>query len=288
MIQVAIIGDIHNAFDQFDITYFNQSDYDLVLITGDLADFRSQDALEVATLLSQLHKPALLIGGNHDCTSTLQFIAEIKGIEWLAQRDGAGQEQRVEELRRHLGSVILGGYSSHTFVLKDASFAIIAARPFSPGGPEIRIRPYLQRRFAINTLQDSVQLLQQVIDQTAADTLVFLAHNGPTGLGSRKASIWGCDFRPEGGDYGDPDLAEAIQYARAQGKRVAAVVAGHMHHRLADGGQRQWLVQVDGTAYVNAARVPRIFGAAEATLHHHLALTFDEKDVMVEEKLINI
>jgi hypothetical protein len=29
-----------------------------------------------------------------------------------------------------------------------------------------------------------------------------------------------------------------------------------MHHELQGGGKRRWLVRRDGTAYVNAARVP--------------------------------
>jgi hypothetical protein len=61
-----------------------------------------------------------------------------------------------------------------------------------------------------------------------------------------------------------------------------------MHHRLAGGGQRQWLVQVDGTAYVNAARVPRIFRSEESMLHHHVALTVDDENVTAEERLVSL
>lgn len=283
MVKIVIIGDIHRHFNADDVATFNQSDADLILITGDLADFRDRDALQVADYLAQLTKPSLLIGGNHDCTSTAQFIAEIKGIDWLAQRDGAGQAKRVQELRRHLGDVIFAGYSCHDFSFKNQDISLIGARPFSPGGSEPRLRPYIRDHFGVNSFQESVQRLQQLIDAAAHDTLIFLSHNGPTGLGAQQDSIWGCDFQPEAGDFGDPDLEVAITYAKDHGKNVLAVIAGHMHHQLAAGGLRQWLVEDGGTTYINAARVPRIFQQAGQTVHHHLSLTLDRNQIHVEE-----
>ncbi len=287
MVKIAIIGDIHRHFEAADVTTFNQSDYDLILVSGDLADFRSRDALVIADLLAQLNKPTVLIGGNHDCTSTVQFIAEIKGVEWLAQRDGAGQEKRVEVLREHLGEVTFAGYSSHDYSINGQNFTVIGARPFSAGGPEIRLRPYLRRQFGINSGKESEQRLRQLVDEATHESLIFLAHNGPAGLGDEQDDIWGCDFRAEGGDYGDPDLAQAIAYARERGKQVTAVIAGHMHHALANGGQRKWLMQKDGTFFINAARVPRIFEQDGQTIRHHLAMTLGLDEVKVVEQLLS-
>ncbi len=49
----------------------------------------------------------------------------------------------------------------------------------------------------------------------SSDTLIFLAHNGPTGLGGQKDDIWGCDFRPaaarstlQSGRTSSPDRAQ--------------------------------------------------------------------------------
>ena len=285
MVKIAIIGDIHRHFNAGDVTTFNRSTYDLILITGDLADFRSTDAISVADKLAQLQKRAIFIAGNHDCTNLTQFIAEIKGIDWLAQVSSAGQDKRVAKLRRHLGAVTFGAYSCHNFTINEQDFSIIAARPFSPGGPELRFRPYLSQNYGVNSLEDSAQRLRELVDGAGSETLIFLAHNGPVGFGSEKDDIWGCDFRDEGGDYGDPDLYEAIRYAKEQGKRVAAVVAGHMHHELKDGGKRQWLVQAEGTTYINAARVPRIFERHGEIVHHHLSMTLDKGEVVVEEVL---
>ena len=55
----------------------------------------------------------------------------------------------------------------------------------------------------------------------------------------------------------------------AQGKRVVAVIAGHMHRGLKGGGQRPGLVTVGGIPYLNAAEVPRIRDGK----HHHVAVT---------------
>ncbi len=286
VVRIGIIGDIHRHFNAEDVSDFNDADYDLLLITGDLADFRSDDALTVAGKLAQLRTPALLIAGNHDCTTITQFIAEVKGIGWLAELSSAGQDSRVEELRQHLGAVTFAAYSCHNFSINDQQFTIIAARPFSPGGSELRFRPYLRQAYNIHSLEDSSRRLKLLVDEAASETLVFLAHNGPSGLGDKKDDIWGCDFRDEGGDYGDPDLEAAIGYARERGRRVTAVVAGHMHHELRDGGQRHWLMQAEGTTYINAARVPRIFQNGGKTLRHHLSMTLAKGEVVVEERLI--
>jgi uncharacterized protein (TIGR04168 family) len=91
--------------------------------------------------------------------------------------------------------------------------------------------------------------------------VLFLAHNGPSGLGGQAQDLWGRDFDPDGGDWGDADLRGAIEHARGRGLRVLAVLAGHMHWALRGrpGVQRRWQLQERGTLYVNAARVPRVF-----------------------------
>jgi len=77
-----------------------------------------------------------------------------------------------------------------------------------------------------------------------------------------------------------------VRYARARGKNVRAVIAGHMHHHLKGGGQRRWRVERDGTLYLNAARVPRIFPRGGRTLRHHVELVLDADRVMAREVLL--
>jgi uncharacterized protein (TIGR04168 family) len=90
--------------------------------------------------------------------------------------------------------------------------------------------------------------------------LVILAHNGPLGLGGETHDIFGKDFGKPGGDWGDRDLALAIQRIEGFGLRVRAVIAGHMHHRLVHprGGERTRFVRREGTLFCNAAYVPRV------------------------------
>ena len=287
MINIAIVGDIHHFFAQFDVDYFNQADYDLLLLTGDIPFQSSGAERQLLGRLSALRKPALLIPGNHDCATKAQFLAEATGQSWLGAIGRPGQEQLVNELRDGLEPVVLCGYSTHAYRFADRDLAVIAARPLSFGGPDLSYRAYLQSSFAVDSVQTSAERLQQLIAGSAAGDLLFLSHNGPSGLGASAEDIWGCDFKPEAGDYGDPDLEMAIHYARKIGKRVPAVVAGHMHHALQTGGSRRWLVQRDETSYINAARVPRIFNLDGRVIHHHIALRITPDRSVVEEMLVD-
>ena len=134
---MAIIGDIHHQFTPFDVAYFNQSDYDLILCTGDLPYHGSQQDRQLVSRLAALEKPALLIPGNHDCVNMAQFIAEAKGMAWLANRSNPRQQQLVEELHQALGPVEMCGYSAHNFIFDGLDLCVIAARPLSFGGPEL-------------------------------------------------------------------------------------------------------------------------------------------------------
>ena len=50
----------------------------------------------------------------------------------------------------------------------------------------------------------------------------------------------------------------AVQADPRGGKRVLAVVAGHMHLRTRQGAERDWITERQETLFVNAARVPRM------------------------------
>ena len=63
-----------------------------------------------------------------------------------------------------------------------------------------------------------------------------------------------------GGDFGDPDLTEAIAQTRAAGKQIPLVTFGHMHHKLRHTQKylRKPVHIARETVYLNAASVPRI------------------------------
>jgi uncharacterized protein (TIGR04168 family) len=121
--------------------------------------------------------------------------------------------------------------------------------------------------------------LRDLVDRSATEHLLFLAHNGPTGLGMTPRDPWGRDFGGETGDWGDDDLSDAVAYARERGRRPLAVIAGHMH--WSDARPRRWCVEHAGTLYINAARVPRVFDVNGGTNRLHLALTLTAGEARV-------
>ena len=114
----------------------------------------------------------------------------------------------------------------------------------------------------------------------------MLSHNGPLGLGAGPTDLWGCDFLEGGGDWGDPDLAAALASARTLGKRVLAVIAGHMHLRTKTGEARVPRLERDGTLYVNPARVPRIQGGRDGARRSHFRLEIDADGVRASEVIV--
>ncbi|MBW2523170.1 MAG: metallophosphoesterase [Deltaproteobacteria bacterium] len=280
--RIGIVGDVHMDWGAHDERWFSECGYDLLLVVGDLAS-RLRDGRRVARSLARLPLPVLVIAGNHDGVRLPLLAAEAFHRDRLSDRLCSAMTGRVAQLERALEPVPLGGYSVHRFELDGGPLAVIAARPHSMGGRRLSFRRYLAQRYGVTSLSESAAHLRMLVDTVGDEPLIFLSHNGPTGLGARPHDIWGCDFRPAWGDFGDPDLREAVDYALAQRKRVVAVVAGHMHHAVRGGGVRCWHVERDGVRYVNAARVPRIIGRGRGSRHHHLLLTGDDEVAAVRE-----
>ena len=298
--RIAVIGDIHLHYDEWDNTYFNRSNYDMVLFVGDLGElFHPQETLKIARLLSNLEKPAILIPGNHDVHNILQFIAEMIHSRLLAFLSGYYHFEYHERLAAKLSPVAAGGYSIHPYQGAGSRFDLIVTRPYAMGGSRVSYSPLLRRLFGVKNMEQSGRVLQKLVDLSEADELIFLAHNGPTGLGEEPTDIWGCDFDPEQGDFGDKDLGEAVKYAQESGKRVLAVVAGHMHlqtylgpkpfwkRRGEPGPERPNVVEKEGVVYINAARVPRIFERDGKMVHHHVCLEISGQEVGVSDVFVH-
>lgn len=297
MAQIAIIGDVHEQWGAADNAYFNSSDYDLLLFVGDLTSIASlRRTPSIATRLSRLRKQALLIAGNHDVHKLVQLVAEVLDHERLMWWSGARHAAFHERLQQWIAPVTLCGYSTHFFRFGDIAFDVVAARPCSmgssasnngTGGEGFRKRLNFARMlrdvYGVHSLAQSAALLKACVDRATSQRILFLAHNGPTGLGSQPDDLWGRDFGEEaGGDWGDEDLRVAIDYAQAQGKRVEVVAAGHMHLHTKQGEERPWLREKDGVKYINAARVPRVRRAGR----HHVRVTLHEEGAEAEEIFI--
>jgi len=284
--RIGVIGDLHTHWDHVDVAQFDRSDYDLLLFTGDLGGGTAESSLRVAKVMARLGKPALVMPGNNDTGDTAELAAElayrsgVKSLFAVRRGDGLAADDNAAPPIR------LCGYSTHRITRERVDFTLIAGRPHSMGGSELSFPEHMDSNYGVDSIEASRKRLFELVDEAETANIVFLSHNGPAGLGERSHDIWGCDFRPGGGDWGDPDLSAAVDYASRVGKRVLAVIAGHMHLHTKCGNVRPWRVERSGTVYVNAARVPRIFAMGSIVHRHHVALDVTDEGIEVSEMLV--
>lgn len=271
-ILIALIGDLHGHWTDEDVAYFNESKYDLLLVTGDLGSGTRKNGVQIAKSIARLRKPTLVVAGNNDAPFAGEIAAEFRVQSGLVQMMKLAPSQQGTENRS--GNVSLTGYDMRTMTVRERSFTIVVGRPYAMGGSELSFAQELETRYAIKSFEESERRLCELVEQAPTRDIVVLAHNGPVGLGSRASDIWGCDFKPEQGDWGDRDLRTALGHATRRGKRVLAVVAGHMHrgHRR----PRTSTTRQSDTLYVNPALVPRVFPTEDGLSRHHMALELDE------------
>lgn len=265
---IALIGDLHGSWDEREVRTFNASDYDLLIFTGDLGSGTAQNGVAIARSMAGLTKPTLVMPGNNDAPFLPEITAEFEYQRGLSA---------ILDLSSHEGShrgVKLCGYGLHRMSLGGEAFSVLSGRPCAMGGGEFSFPEELERNYRIADMEESTRKLLELVDAVETTRLVILGHNGPHGLGSSREDIWGCDFRPEYGDWGDPDLAAATDRAKERGHEIV-VVAGHMHHGLRGGGLRRWEHRRDGIHYVNPARVPRIYASTDQEIRYHVALHID-------------
>ncbi|KAH9567151.1 hypothetical protein CY35_03G015800 [Sphagnum magellanicum] len=219
---------------------------DLVLFTGDFGE----ENVELVRDISNLDFPKAVILGNHDAwwsTYNLQ-LGPSEG-----ERDGVQAQLDL------LGKAHVG-YSRLDFA--KLKLSVVGGRPFSSGGRSLSAPRLCKRRYAVRNLKESAEKITAAALQAPPEhSLVFLAHNGPAGLGSQSHDICGKDWIQEGGDHGDSDLENAIAAVKQKGLKVPLVVFGHMHQSLQLGPileRTMVVVGSDRTVYLNAAVVPRV------------------------------
>ncbi|MGB8703139.1 MAG: TIGR04168 family protein, partial [Thermosynechococcaceae cyanobacterium] len=247
-LQIAVVGDIHGQWDDQDVSALVSLDIDLVLFVG---DFGNED-LDLVQRIAQVPMPIAVVFGNHDAWYT--------ATPWGRQKCPYDRRQvdRVQDQMAAVGKSHVG-YGRKDF--QAWQFSVVGGRPFSWGGPDWKYADFYAERFGVGSLAESGDRIAQAALQAPFETVIVLNHNGPTGLGSTPEDPCGRDWQPIGGDYGDPDLADSIQVAKASGKSVPLVAFGHMHHTLRHTRARlrqRVVVDGDGTVYLNAACVPRV------------------------------
>ncbi|NP_001131760.1 uncharacterized LOC100193128 [Zea mays] len=241
-VRIAVVGDVHNDWAlEEDSKALRFLQPDLVLFTGDYGN----ENVELVRSISDLQLPKAAILGNHDCWHTHQF-----------------SEKKVDRVRLQLAS--LGeqhvGYKCLDF--PSIKLSVVGGRPFSCGGDRLLRPRLLSKCYGVNDMAGSAK---KIYDAAAGapegHSVVLLAHNGPTGLGSRMDDICGRDWVPGGGDHGDPDLERAISDLQREARvSIPLVVFGHMHKSLAYGrGLRKMIAfGANHIIYLNGAVVPRV------------------------------
>ncbi|GAB4534436.1 MAG: TIGR04168 family protein [Pleurocapsa sp.] len=251
-ITIAIVGDVHDLWDEQDEKALKHLGVDLVLFVGDFGN----ESVDVVRQIAEISLPKAAIMGNHDAW----YSASAWG------RNQAPYDRNLED--RVQQQLDLLGDSEVGFSKKDFpqfNLSVVGSRPFSWGGSNWKNKQFYRDRYGVNNFAESTLKILEAARNTAYDTLIFIGHNGPWGLGDRCEDICGRDWRTAGGDYGDPDFTEALDKVHSLGKSIPLVTFGHMHHRLKHSEQRRQILvnqpEIE-TIYYNAACVPRLVGKA--------------------------
>ena len=266
---IAVVGDVHHQWEEEDNRILEEIGIDLALFVGDFGN----EAVEIVGRIASLNIPKAAVMGNHDAWYTASAWGRKK-----CPYDPA-KEDRVRQQLDLLGEAHVG-YGK--LDIPHLNLSVVGSRPFSWGGPEWKNKKFLQERYEVTNFEQSQSKIVTNATQTAYETVIFLGHNGPLGLGREAEDICGRDWQPLGGDHGDPDFAGAIAEVRNLGKRIPLVAFGHMHHRLRHTQRRSRTAVKNnptGTVYLNAACVPRIVEKEGEFLRNFSLVSWEDRRV---------
>lgn len=246
-IKIAVVGDVHDQWEPEDGEALKHLGADLVLFVGDYGN----ESVEVVRAIAALDIPKAAVFGNHDAWYT--------ATDWGRSKCpyDRTQENRVKQQIDLMGEAHVG-YGKRDF--PDLGITVVGSRPFTWGGSEWKYNDFYSEWFGVESFAESARRIAGAAAEADCENVIFLGHTGPKGLGEAPGDLCGRDWKPLGGDWGDPDFAVAIDKTRSSGKHIPLVTFGHMHHQLRHIKHefRKSVVRAEGTVYLNAARVPRI------------------------------
>ena len=131
-ITIAVVGDVHDLWEDRDRIALQHLGVDLVLFVGDFGN----ESVEVVRSISAVKTPKATIMGNHD--------AWYSASSWGQQKAPYDRtlEDRVQQQLDLLGETHVG-FSKLDFTQFDLS--VVGSRPFSWGGSTWRNSPILPR-----------------------------------------------------------------------------------------------------------------------------------------------
>jgi uncharacterized protein (TIGR04168 family) len=275
LIKIAVVGDVHDQWEAADGEALRCLGVDLVLFVGDFGN----ESVEVVEAIASLDIPKAAIMGNHDAWYT--------ATEWGRKCCPYDREQEdwVQDQLDLLGETHVG-YSKLDF--PEFNLTVVGGRPFSWGGEIWKNADFYAQRYGVTGFADSTKRIMAAVNNAAYNTIIFLGHNGPVGLGDRPEDPCGRDWQPLGGDFGDVDLADAIAQTKNIGKSIPLVTFGHMHHHLRHRKDRlrtPIFTSDDGTLYLNSASVPRIIHQGSQTKRNFSLVTL-QAGVVTQASLV--
>ncbi|NET49012.1 MAG: TIGR04168 family protein [Merismopedia sp. SIO2A8] len=259
-LMIAVVGDVHDLWEAQEETILKQLGVDLVLFVGDFGN----ESVDVVRRVAALKIPKAAIMGNHDAWYTATPWGKTQCPYNRKEEDWVQQQLDL------LGPAHVG-YGR--LELPQFNLTVVGSRPFSWGGSDWKYKRFYRDRFQVRNFRESVQRMMTEVEAAAHNTLIFLGHCGPQGLGDRPEDLCGKDWGRAriGGDYGDPDFMDVIAEAKMMGKSIPLVTFGHMHHHLRHRTDRERvkaMMHSDKTLYLNGASVPRIKGTGSDRLFH--------------------
>jgi uncharacterized protein (TIGR04168 family) len=264
VVKIAVVGDIHDQWETEDGEALKHLGVDLVLFVGDFGN----ESVEVVRAIASLDIPKAVVFGNHDAWYT--------ATEWGRNQCPYDRQQEnwVQQQLNLIGESHVG-YSKRDF--PELGVTVVGSRPFTWGGSEWKYADFYSEWFGVEDFAESTRRIAAAAAEAACESVIFLGHTGPTGLGDAPEAPCGRDWKPLGGDFGDPDFGDAIAQTRATGKQIPLVTFGHMHHRLRHTKRvlRKSVDVAEGTVYFNAARVPRIVDSRTNRLRNFSLVLLD-------------
>lgn len=275
--RIVCIGDIHGQWDERDEKALLKLDPDLALFVGDYGDEDVRVTKRISDFAATSNFGVATVFGNHDAF----FTANPTGRR-RAPYD-KGRFCRVTEQMEMLAPYDV---SYKSFGFDGMRLSVCGGRAFSHGGPNWKHKDFFRRFVGIRGIKHSASKMKEAVESSRYGTVVFLSHSGPIGLGEKPNDPCGKDWGEfPGGDYGDPDLRDAIEKAREDGLRVPLTVFGHMHKQLMGNKGHRLMVKTepDGrsggeTVMLNAAVVPRhkVGPKSNESLHHFQVVQIGE------------